>query len=105
MIRSKHPQNLAQPSPKPETFLSEGGRSLRAEHLLAASLGNTVREREAQALLKELLDIGALDVLGLLDLNNTENLRQCVSTFSVPQHRAMPLNLCVLTWIDLKRAR
>jgi hypothetical protein len=33
-----------------------------------------VREREAEALGDQLLDIGALDIFGLLDLDDTENL-------------------------------
>lgn len=74
MIRCKHPQNLAQPSSKPITFLSESGRSLRAEQLLGAGLGNTVGERELEVLGDELLDVGALDVGGLLNLNDTENV-------------------------------
>lgn len=74
MIRSKHPQNLAQPIPETRNTLSEGRRSLRAEQLLAGSLGNTVGKREAQVLLEELLDVRALDILGLLDLDDAENL-------------------------------
>lgn len=74
MIRCKHPQNLAQPSSKPITFLSESGWSLRAEQLLGAGLGDAVGERELQVLGNQLLDVGALDVGGLLDLNNTEDL-------------------------------
>jgi hypothetical protein len=74
MIRCKHPQNLAQPSSKPIQFLSESGRSLRAEQLLSAGLGDAVGERELEVLGNQLLDVGALDVGGLLDLNNTEDL-------------------------------
>lgn len=74
MIRCKHPQNLAQPSSKPITFLSESGWSLRAEQLLSAGLGDAVGERELQVLGNQLLDVGALDVGGLLDLNNTEDV-------------------------------
>lgn len=81
MIRSKHPQNLAQPPPETRNTLSEGGRSLCAEHLRVASLGNTMRQREGQALLEELLDVRALDVFGLLDLNNAKDLMEEVSTF------------------------
>jgi hypothetical protein len=77
MIRCKHPQNLAQPSSKPITHLSESGWSLRAEQLLGAGLGDAVGERELQALGNQLLDVGALDVGSLLDLNNTEDLANC----------------------------
>jgi hypothetical protein len=34
-----------------------------------------VGEREAQALLGDLADVGSLDVLGLLDLSNSEDLK------------------------------
>lgn len=74
MIRSKHPAEPAQPSSKSKTLLSESGRSLGAEDLLGALLGDAVGEREAQALLRELADVGSLDVLGLLDLGNSEDL-------------------------------
>lgn len=40
-----------------------------------------MRQREGQALLEELLDVRALDVFGLLDLNNAKDLMEEVSTF------------------------
>ena len=40
-----------------------------------AGLGNTVRKGELEFGGKELLDVGATDVLGLLDLDNAKNLR------------------------------
>lgn len=101
MIRCKHPQNLAQPSSKPITFLSESGRSLRGEQLLGADLGNTVGERELEVLGDELLDVGALDVGGLLNLNDTENLIR----LSVKNKHHLCLCFAQRTWMDLKRAR
>lgn len=104
MIRSNTSRaNPADPSPKtPENIvpLSEGGGSLRAEDLLGVLLGDAVGEGEAQALLGELADVGSLDVLSLLELDNSENLVISVSVVSQPiflGHRR--------TWIDLKRAR
>lgn len=101
MIRCKHPQNLAQPSSKPITFLSESGWSLRAEQLLGAGLGDAVGERELQVLGNQLLDVGALDVGGLLDLNNTEDLGK----LSIIKERHIYQNCFRHTWMDLKRAR
>lgn len=95
MIRCKHPQNLAQPSSKPITFLSESGRSLRGEQLLGAGLGNTVGERELEVLGDELLDVGALDVGGLLNLNDTENLGK----LSVNNKYRLSLGFCS-TYVD-----
>lgn len=56
------------------TILSKGGGALGAEDLLARGLGDAVGERELEVLLEELLDVGALDVVGLLDLNNAEDV-------------------------------
>lgn len=40
-----------------------------------------MREREFQVLRKQLLDVGTLDIVGLLDLNDFEDLyRQSIST-------------------------
>lgn len=36
---------------------------------------STVRERELEVLGNELLDVRAADALGVLDLNNAENLK------------------------------
>lgn len=57
-----------------ENILSESGWSLRAEHLLGALLGDSVREGEAQALLGELADVRSLDILGLLELDDAEDV-------------------------------
>ena len=40
-----------------------------------ADLAHTVGERELELGHKELLDVGAADIVGLLDLNHAENLR------------------------------
>jgi len=42
-----------------------------------------VRKRELKVLGKKLLDVGALDVVGLLELNNLENL------FAVGQYTSL----------------
>ena len=47
---------------------------MSSEDLLGRCLGNTVGEREADALLEQLLEVRALDVGGLLNLNNLEDL-------------------------------
>lgn len=59
--------------------LCEGRRAGGAEDLLVADTGDTVGKGESEILGDELLDVGALDVLGLLDLDNAEDLRYCVS--------------------------
>ena len=45
-----------------------------------ADLANTVGERELELGDKELLDVGAADILGLLNLNNTEDLFTSINT-------------------------
>lgn len=47
---------------------------MRSEDLLGSSLGDTVRKRELEVLLDELLHVGALEVSSLLNLDNLENL-------------------------------
>ena len=49
-------------------------RARSAEDLLGADLVNTVRKGEGEVLGDELLDVRALDVVGLLDLDNAEDL-------------------------------
>jgi len=70
-------KNTRKNRPTPTTTmnaLSKSGRALGAEDLLVADLGDTVGEREGEVLGDELLDVGALDVIGLLDLNNAEDV-------------------------------
>jgi hypothetical protein len=56
-----------------------------------------VGQRELEALDKELLDVWATDVVGLLELNNLEDLRLLgVSSSGIDTVR---------TWTDLKRDR
>lgn len=74
MIRSKHPQSPCLTSLNTNNILSESGWSLRVEQLLVAGLGDTVGKRELEVLGNELLNVGALDVGGLLELNDAENL-------------------------------
>lgn len=45
-----------------------------SEDLLAGSLGNAVGKGELEVLAEELLDVGAADVLGLLDLDDLDDL-------------------------------
>ena len=72
------------------------------EDLLAGGLGDTVGKGELEALGEELLDVGAADILGLLDLDDLDDLRELVSNGG-RRHGAsmMPKR----TWIDRKRAR
>lgn len=69
----------AQPdrTPERETRLEESGRTLGSEDLLASLLVDAVGQRELEALDKELLDVWAADVVGLLELNNLEDLQIC----------------------------
>jgi hypothetical protein len=48
-----------------------------SEDLLASGLGDTVGKGELEVLGEELLDVGAADVLGLLDLDDLDDL-QCL---------------------------
>lgn len=65
-----------------------------------AGLADTVRERKLETRNKELLDVGAADILRLAKLHNTENLFKSISSrFSVR------VFLDKHTWIDRKRAR
>lgn len=56
------------------SHLSEGRRPRVSKQLLASGLGGTVRERELDVLAEELLDVWAADAVGLLDLNNLDDL-------------------------------
>lgn len=47
---------------------------MRGEYSLAGSLGHTVRKREFEILGEQLFDVGALDIIGLLELDNLEDL-------------------------------
>jgi hypothetical protein len=53
---------------------SESGRTVSNE--CRSSFGNTVRKRELEVGGKELLDVGAADIISLSDLNNAEDLRK-----------------------------
>ena len=45
-----------------------------SEHLLASRLAVAVRQRELEILGEELLDVRAADVLGVVDLNDLQDL-------------------------------
>ena len=45
-----------------------------SEDLLANGLGDTVGKGELEVLGEELLDVGAADILGLLDLDDLDDL-------------------------------
>ena len=64
-LRSLHPSRCKN--------LWEGGRAVG--HKGRADLGATVRERELELGSEELLDIRAVDILGFLDLNDSDDLR------------------------------
>ena len=49
------------------------------EDLLGGLLGDTVGERELEVLCEELLDVWAADVIGLLNLDDLEDLYTVVS--------------------------
>ena len=55
--------------------LSESGGSLGAEDLAGAGLGDAMGQREAEILREELADVGTLDILSLLELDDAENLQ------------------------------
>jgi hypothetical protein len=60
--------------PKPLTsHLCEGRWPRVGEDLLASRLGSAVRQRELEVLGEELLDVGAADVLGVVDLDDLED--------------------------------
>ena len=69
--------------------LSKSRWSRRAEDLLGAGLGDAVRERELEVLGQELLDVRALDVVGLLELDNAEDLGQCQFRSSAARRNAL----------------
>ena len=76
--RSEHLKKYSHP-PSRKTIArrnlsSERRWSLGAEDLLGRSLGDTVRQGEAQVLGDQLLDVGALDLIGLLQLDNSQDL-------------------------------
>lgn len=55
-------------------ILGKGGRSVRGEEILARALCNTMWKRKFEVLGEELLQVRALDVAGLLDFDDFENL-------------------------------
>lgn len=63
-------------------LLSKRRRPMSSEQFgPSVGFGDTMREREFQVFRKQLLDVGTLDIVGLLDLNDFEDLyRQSIST-------------------------
>lgn len=59
-----------------------------------------MRQRELEVLGENLLDVGAADGLGLLNLDDLEDLQKVVSAAQLS-----PVRTGILTWMDLKRAR
>lgn len=76
----------------------KGRWSVRSEDLLAAGLGDAVGKGELEVRGQQLLDVRASDVLGLLNLNNLQDL-PLVSKFPSNQ------NSISHTWICRKRER
>lgn len=72
--------------------MSDKGRS---------ALADAVGEREPEVGGEELLDVWAADVLVLLDLDHTENLRVSPKISANPSAKGVGGR----TWMDLKRAR
>jgi hypothetical protein len=70
-----HSNRSTQPNPAHKAFLarSEGRGAVRNEGALR--LEDTVSQRELELGDKELLDVWAADVLGLLNLDNAEDLQ------------------------------
>jgi hypothetical protein len=62
-----------------------------------------VGQREREALGDELLDVRALDIIGLLNLDNTEDLHFILAT-AASFHIELGVSK-YRTWIDRKRAR
>lgn len=63
------------PLPKPLALhLCKGRRPRVGEQLLASRLDGTVRQGEFEVLGEELLDVGAADVFGVVDLDDLEDL-------------------------------
>lgn len=64
-------------------------------------------QRELELLGQELLDVGALDIVGLLELDDTEDLIGVVSfLLDIPGYQSRgERGGMVHTWMDLKRAR
>lgn len=85
-------------SPTSIRCLVEGRRSASGIKLLANSLRNTVRKGEFEVLGQELLHVWSLNIIGLLELNNLQDLfLLSASNFSMPIGKH--------TWIDRKRDR
>lgn len=67
------PHKKTQPTQKRE-HLVKGAGPLGDKHLLCRALRHAVRQRELQVLRDELLDVGAADIGGLLELDDLKDL-------------------------------
>jgi hypothetical protein len=56
--------------------LGKGGRSMRGEEFLARALCNTMWKRKFEILGEKLLQVWTLDVAGLLNFDDLENLNK-----------------------------
>lgn len=72
-ISTLHPQN-------PKTSHLSKGRGTAVGVQLLAGVGRAVRQGELEALLDELLDVGAADAVNVGDLDDLEDLQAIVRT-------------------------
>lgn len=106
--RVQSPSCLSSPTvPRIKNTLSKSRGSLRAEQLLAADLANAVGQGEAKIFREELLDVGALDIIALLEFDDAENLDARFSKLLGQLQFGSQVRKVgdIRTWIDLKRAR
>lgn len=76
----------------------EGSRPGGREYLLRGCLRNTMRQREPELGLQELLDVWSANIGSLLDFDDFEDLVSSIRAALVSLVRSN-------TWIDRKRAR
>ena len=96
------PTSLSQPIPYTiicASRLVEGRWTLGGEDSGTGSLGDAVWKWELEVLGEELLDVWALDVLSLLELNDLEDL------FYVLEAAFMQFRRWYRTWMERKRER
>lgn len=74
---------------------------MSGEDLLAGGLGDTVGQRELEVLGEELLDVRAADLVGLLDLDDLDDLQRVLEDDGRPS----PAEGMRRTWIERKRER
>ena len=82
LVRSLLKQDLPAMSNLSRNHISHLGksrRSMSSKDVLGGTFRDTVRKREFEVLGKELFEIGALDIIGLFELNDFEDLCLCRS--------------------------